>query len=130
MKESYEVRPSQSSRPQVMRVRRALGRGEAFTQVQPGRVLSSENRQDFSHRLRDAKSLVCLLVPCTKVSGSAWRSRYRSSMNVESGIATIRGSITAVSFNCVISSPNGALLTAFSMKVRSASVSRSGSILC
>ena len=42
MKESHEVRPSQSPRPRVMR-RDAQPLGEAFTEAQPGRVLSSEN---------------------------------------------------------------------------------------
>jgi len=42
MKESYKVRPSQSPWPRVMR---CVGQpaGEAFTEVQPGCVLSSEN---------------------------------------------------------------------------------------
>jgi hypothetical protein len=42
MKESYKVRPSQSPWPRVMR---CVGnwRDEAFTEVQPGGVLSSES---------------------------------------------------------------------------------------
>ena len=45
MQESHEVRPSQSPRPRVMRMERVPARrdfGEAFTEAQPGRVLSSE----------------------------------------------------------------------------------------
>ena len=42
MKESYKVRPSQSPWPRVMRVS-GNRQGEAFTEVQPGGVWSSEN---------------------------------------------------------------------------------------
>jgi len=45
MKESYEVRPSQSPRPRVMRRDgfAAANPVEAFTEAQPGGVLGSEN---------------------------------------------------------------------------------------